>query len=65
MDIVVYEAFDLTFVSIIEQLLQDEGVAFSTTGAADVGLAATRVIQIRVRKEDEAKAKELISKIVS
>ena len=64
--VVVYEAPDTSFLGMIEQLLTDNGIPYTVTGAADVGLATVgTTIVVKVPDEHSILAKEIISQLTS
>ncbi len=66
MEVTVYEAANSIFLGMIEQALTDNGIPYSVTGAADVGLATVgTTIVIKVPEKHSTLAKEIVSQLTS
>ena len=64
--IVIYESNDTVLASLVEQALKDNGIPFSVTGKADVGLGVTSSeIKISVDQKFVEEAKKIIEQINS
>ena len=61
MNEIIYESSDLTFLSIIEEVLKDNNIPYTVTGGGDIGLIGpARIIKISVPKEQVEEAKRVI-----
>lgn len=64
MDVVIFEAYDFSLLSLIEQVLKDNDLPYAVLGGANVGMIHAQKVQVVVSQENAPRAKELMRQIL-